>query len=529
MSKSRQLTIKQAILLAAKELEKGNFSKARHIYNAILQQQPNHPIAKEGLRKLYNILGLTLHKLGKLAEAVQSYNKAIQLKPDFVEAYSNRGNTLQEQGKFKEAVESFNKAIQLKPDFVEAYYNRGNALKLQSRLHEAIQSLDKAIQLKPDFIEAHCNRGSILQVQGRFQEAIESFSKAIQLKPDFAEVYYNLSKIKTHYEYDEMIRNMESLYHRKDISPQQREYLAFALGKAFEDLKEHNKSFNYILEGNRIKRGTYDYKTEIDVERFNKLKEVFSSTFFSSHTKTGNPDETPIFILGMPRSGTTLVEQILASHSQVHGAGELLNLFKIANGIHTYQKKEEFPACMLHLNDEGFITLGSSYLQGLRKHSTSKRFITDKMPHNFRLIGLIKVILPKAKVIHCMRNPMDNCLSVFKNRFSQANHYAYNLKELGEFYYHYLDLMNHWRATIPHFIYDISYEALVLDQEQETKKLLNYCQLPWEETCLSFYKTERPIATSSYTQVRRPMYSDSVNLWMKYESELEPLKKALNK
>ena len=151
------------------------------------------------------------------------------------------------------------------------------------------------------------------------------------------------------------------------------------------------------------------------------------------------------------------------------------------------------------------------------------------MPHNFRLIGLIKVILPKAKVIHCMRNPMDNCLSVFKNRFSQANHYAYNLKELGEFYYHYLDLMNHWRATIPLFIYDISYEALVLDQEQETKKLLNYCQLPWEETCLSFYKTERPIATSSYTQVRRPMYSDSVNLWMKYESELEPLKKALNK
>jgi len=582
VAKSIRLTIDQAISVAEKEVKQGNFSKALQLYKRVLQQHPNHSEAKKGLRKLHkefpwdqptqdksmppsqdqlntliklfnsnqvikveqdcrkllqhysesiivlNILGLVLHKQGKLEKAVQSFDKALQIKPDFVEAHCNRGNTLQEQGKLREAVESFSKAIQIKPDFVEAYYNRSNALKQQHRLQEAVQSLDKAIQLKPNFAEAHSNRGIVLQVQGRLQEATESFNKAIQIKPDFAEAYYNLSKIKRHDEYDETIRDMESLYDREDTSSKQRELLAFALGKAFEELKEYDKAFKYILEGNQLKRSSYHYEIKSDVERFNKMKEVFSPAFFSSHSKMGNPDETPIFILGMPRSGTTLVEQILASHSQVHGAGELLDLFMVASGIHTAKTKDKFPECLTGLTDENFVALGSSYLKSLRKHSNSKRFITDKMPHNFRLIGLIKVILPKAKVIHCMRHPMDNCLSVFKNRFSRANHYAYNLRDLGQFYYHYLDLMNHWRNTIPNFIYDISYEALVSDQEKQTRKLLNHCQLPWEESCLSFHKTERPIATSSYIQVRRPMYRDSINLWMKYEKQLESLKKVFN-
>ena len=229
----------------------------------------------------------------------------------------------------------------------------------------------------------------------------------------------------------------------------------------------------------------------------------------------------------MPRSGTTLVEQILASHSQVFGAGELNDLLRIATSIQAEKTDKEFPDCILDLNEEALETLGVSYLERLRKHSDSKRFITDKMPHNFWFIGLIKIILPEAKVVHCIRDPRDNCLSIFKNSFVHANYYAYDLKELGQYYNLYLDMMDHWGKTIPDFIYDLSYEAMVSNQEEETRKLLTYCQLPWEASCLSFHKTERSVATASSTQVRRPIYNDSVSLWKKYERQLEPLRNAL--
>ena len=677
MTEPQHLTIAQASDIAQREVTQGNISKALQLYQVVLQHQPHHVEAKEGLRKLQeklpdnqavkgpsvscsqdelnaliglfksgqmikveqrckellqpypqsivvlNILGLALQAQGKLKEAVQEYNKAIQLKPDYVDAYNNHGNALHKQGKLEEALQSYNKALQLKPDYVigynnraniykaqgklekainsfdkaielnannvEAHYNRGITLHEHGRLEEAVKSYDRALQLKPDLAVAHYNRGNALRAQGKLEKAVKSYDKALQLKPNYLDVYnnrglalqrlqrwdesmasyeqaikldpnfvatlnniarlyafkgqinqavktykkvirlnnnyveahYNLSKITKYDKYDDSIRAMESLYVRKDISSKHRIQLAFALGKAFEDLKEHNKSFEYILEGNELKRETYHYKIESDMERFNKIKEVFSSAFFSSHIKTGNPDEAPIFILGMPRSGTTLVEQILASHTQVYGAGELGILREI------YFECQRDSKCILDLSEEAFEVLGASYIEKLRKHSNSKKFITDKMPQNFWFIGFIKVILPKAKIIHCMRDPRDNCFSIFKTVFSKEHNYAYNLRELGQYYNLYLDLMNHWRETIPDFIYDISYEALVLNQEEVTRKLLTYCELPWQKSCLLFHKTNRPIATASYTQVRRPMYSDSVNLWEKYESQLKPLKEVL--
>ena len=189
---------------------------------------------------------------------------------------------------------------------------------------------------------------------------------------------------------------------------------------------------------------------------------------------------------------------------------------------------KEFPEYILDMNENTFEVLGKRYIERLRKYSDSKTFITDKYPPNFRLIGLIKIILPGAKVVHCMRDPMDNCLSIFKNNFATTNYFANNLKELGQYYNLYLDLMDHWRETIPDSIYDISYEALVLNQEEETRKLLTYCQLPWEESCLSFHKTDRLVVTASFSQVRRPMYSDSVSLWKKYKDQLKPLRDELD-
>ncbi len=581
MSQSQRLTIDQAISLAEKEVKQGNFPKALQLYNAVLQHQPNHPIAKEGLIKLQkelprnqpvqikpanpsqdqsnallnlyksgemtkaeqacrkllqsypqssiviNILGLALKGQGKSQEAVQLFDKAIQLKPDFAIAYNNRGNALQMQGRLQEAVQSFDKAIQLKPDYILAYSNRGSALQDLGDLDKAMESYNKAIQLKPDFVVAYHNIAGLFAEMGQINEAIVKFKKAISLKPDFAKAHYHLSNIIRHDKHDDTIRAMETLYNQEDISSQQREYLAFGLGKAFEDLNEHNQSYEYILEGNRIMRESFQYSITGEKEIFDNLKNVYSSTFFPNHVKTGNPDKTPIFILGMIRSGTTLVEQILASHPQVYGAGELNDLSYIAHKFIAGGKNKYSPRCVSDLNKAQLFSLGTNYIERIRKHSTSANHITDKMPNNFKLIGFIRMILPGAKIVHCMRDPMDNCYSIYKKHFIHEHKYAYDLSELGQYYNLYLDLMDHWRKIIPNFIYDISYEALVSDQEEQTRKLLAFCQLPWEKSCLSFHKTKRAVSTASNIQVRRPMYSDSVNLWKMYETQLYPLQKAL--
>jgi len=501
--------------------QQGKLEEAVQSFKKAIQFKPDLAVA-------YNNLGNTLQSQGKLEGAIQSYNKAIQLKPKEPESHFNRGNVLHKQRKFEEAVQAFDKVIELKTEYVEAYNNRGNILKNLGRIDEARASYEQAIMLKPDFTEAFYNSGRLDVETGELNKGVAKFKKALQIKPDFTEAYFNLSVITKHDKYDDTIRSMEILYGRKDITLKQREYLAFALGKGFEDLKEYNKSFKYILEGNRLKRKTYHYEIGIDIKKFKRLKEIFTPAFFSSHTKTRNSDKTPIFILGMPRSGTTLVEQILASHSKVHGAGEINDLFSLVWSIPKEMTVKEFPEYILDMNENTFEVLGKRYIERLRKYSDSKMFITDKYPPNFRLIGLIKIILPGAKVVHCMRDPMDNCLSIFKNNFATTNYFANNLKELGQYYNLYLDLMDHWRETIPDSIYDISYEALVLNQEEETRKLLTYCQLPWEESCLDFHKTDRLVVTASFSQVRRPMYSGSVSLWKKYKDQLKPLRDELD-
>ncbi len=532
----------------------GRLDEAIANYNKAISIDPDFAEA-------YNNLGIALKGLGRLDEAVESYNRAISINPDFAEAHCNLGNALRDLSQLTEAVDSYDKAVSIKPAFVEAHNNLGIALKGLGRLDEAVESYLKAISINPnhteahnslgnalnelgrfdeavasykiaisiipDYAEAHCNLGTVFNELGQLNDAITSYKIAISSNPDHAKAHYYLSCALKHHDYDDTIRAMETFYARDDISSEQRMHLAFGLGKAFEDLIEHNRSFAYILEGNRLKRASYQYRIKEDIELYDKIKDVFSPVFFSNHPHAGNSDETPVFILGMPRSGSTLVEQILASHSLVFGAGELKDLSSLANTIRSKRRGNKFPECVSDLNEEELFALGSKYLDRLRKHSDINRFITDNMPHNFQLIGLIKVILPKARVIHCMRDPMDNCYSIFKKNFAEEHKYAYEMMELGQYYNLYLDLMDHWRKSIPDFIYDIRYEELVFNQEEQTKKLLNYCKLPWEESCLSFHKTKRRVATASVNQVRRPIYSDSIRLWKKYERQLETLQKAL--
>jgi tetratricopeptide (TPR) repeat protein len=502
------------------------FSKLGKLDDAVTSFHKALALKPDYAKAHYN-LGLTLQNLGKLDEAVASYRKAIVIKPDYAEAHNNLGVALRNWGKLDEAVASFHKALALKPDYVEAHNNLGLTLQNLEKLDEAVDCFQKAIAIKPNHAEAHNNLGLVLQSIGKLDEAMDCFQKAIAIKPDYAEVQRQIAFIKKHTEYDDDIRAMEQNYAKSTISNEQRIHLAFGLGKAFEDLHQYEKAFGFFAEANSIKRESCNFSIDDQGRIFKKLEETFCPSLFAEHQGMGCDDETPIFILGMMRSGTTLVEQILASHGQVHGAGELENLSQIFYSYLDNGRGVEFPESIRKVDGADFERLGVEYIQAIRKHSPDMRFITDKMPGNFKFIGLIRLILPKAKVIHCRRDPADTGLSIFKNYFSGKHEYSYDLRELGRYYNFYRSLMEHWQSVIPGFIHDVQYEAMVADQEGQTRDLLEYCNLDWDDACLEFHKTDRPVRTASSEQVRRPIYKDSVRSWKRYETQLAPLLKIL--
>ena len=479
---------------------------------------------------VHNRIGQVLLKTGRTAESITSFKKELAINPDNASTYNNLGIAFQEVDKIEEAVSCFKKATLLNPDFFQAYSNLGLALQELNKLNEAIESFKAALEINPEYAVSHYNYAIALHELGEMDRALCSYKKALSLNPDYAKAYRGVSQITKHSERDEVTRRMEDLYAKDGLGSDERMHLGFALGKVFEDLREYGRAFDFILEANRLKRGSYEYSIEDDVLFFERIKKTFSDNFFSSRHVPGKQDKTPIFILGMPRSGTTLVEQILSSHPQVFGAGELAVLTNLVNDICLKEKQKQFPECMTELDGAVYERMGQSYLDELRKYSEDARHITDKMPHNFLFVGLIKIILPEAKVIHCMRNPMDNCLSIFKNLFRRegSHKYANDLTELGRYYKLYRGLMAHWEKVLPGFMYTLRYEEMVSDQETQTKRLLKFCDIPWDEACLDFHKTERRVKTASFAQVRQPIYKDSVELWKRYETQLEPLQKEIS-
>jgi tetratricopeptide (TPR) repeat protein len=500
--------------------EQGKLDEAIASYRQALRVEPDKA-------DTLNTLGVALTKQARLAEAVDCFRQAIILQPDYAEAYNNLGITLTKLDRLDEGVDCFRQAVSLKPDEAETYYNLGNALKDKGNPDEAVDCFRQAVSLKPDYAEAHYNLGFIFRQLGRVDEATACFRKALSLKPDYAQAYKGLSLMLKYTEVDEYTHAMEDLYNKIENADGDRIVLGFALGKIFEDLRNYKRSFAFLLEANRLKRASYQYSIQDDFDLFARIKTVFSPDFFASHQGSGNEDKTPIFILGMPRSGTTLVEQILASHSLVFGAGELTVLENLTGAACPRSVSKQFPECMLDLGMETFKTMGSQYLKKIHEYSRDAEYITDKLPHNFMRVGTIRAILPNAKVIHCMRNAMDTCLSIFKKDFTGAHPYAYDLAELGQYYNLYRDLMAHWEKVLPGFMHTLKYEELVTNQRKQTKRLLDFCGLPWDEACLDFHKTERRVSTASLAQVRQPIYKDSIGLWKRYEKQLEPLRKAI--
>ena len=500
--------------------QQGRLERAIQAYHRATEINPDYV-------KAYNNLGLALQKQGKLEEAVQAYHQALEISSNDANIYNNLGNVLQEQGKLELAIQAYRFATEINPNYPQAYNNLGNIFRQQDRSEEAIQAYQQAIGIDAGDAEAHGNLGNLLRELGRLEPAIQAYRKVLSINPNTVATHYMLAKTKEHGSYDHEVCAMEALLENPSITNLEKVDLYFALGKAFEDLTMYERAFNFFSIGNKTIRGTIEYDISQDEDFFKRLMNTFSKPFLDRHSGCGFDDDTPIFILGMPRSGTSLVEQILSSHSKVYGAGELYDLRQTISTSNPKVAHHRFPDHLDQLDWNEFAQFGINYVKRLREYSHHAYHITDKIPANFLYIGMIKLILPNARVIHCQRNPIDTCLSCFKNRFALGHRFSYNLQELGKYYQLYKQLMSHWNDVLPDYIFHFQYEDLITDQEKQTRVLLEHCGLEWEESCLSFHQTERLVRTMSSPQVRRPLYGDSVGLWKKYENQLQPLISAL--
>lgn len=499
----------------------GRAGDAAECYEHVLRLQPHNA---EACFKLGN---LRLQQ-GNLAAAIAAYRQAIGIDPHHAQAHNNLGAAWMKQDRPEEAEAAFRSATKANPDYTEAHANLGVALKKTGKLEEAERALRQALTVNPADAESLNHLGSVLTSLGRLKEAQNAYTQALSLRPEYTVAFRLLAKLKRYSEIDAQARRMQDLFAGATLNLAQKVDLGFALGKIYEDIGDFDKAFAYLHEANRLFRSTYAYDLAEDRAFFDLVMDIFDKDFLHRHKKDGCPDATPIFIVGMPRSGTSLVEQILASHPAVHGAGELPYLKRIILRACGDIPGFDFIEQARHFDSGTFGDVGEQYVQRLRKHSDSATYITDKLPHNFFYLGLIKIILPQAKIIHCRRSPLDTCLSIYKNYFSDFHRYAYDLKELGEYYRLYQKLMEHWQRVLPeNSIHDIQYELMVADQEEQTKALLDHCSLPWDERCLSFHRSDRAVQTVSAVQVRQPIYRRSLKLSEHYGSHLDPLRKSL--
>ncbi len=502
--------------------QQGRIAEAVENYLQVIRAAPDH------IDALLN-LGIAYEQLREFDNAAVNYRKVIALRADFPEAHYNLGNALLAAGKLTEAIPCYEAAISLKPGFMGAHFNLANVYKDLDLTTEAAAGFRKTIDIEPSFIDAYMNLGVVLSEDGQLDAAREAFQDAISLQPELGVSHRQLASITKHREYNDDIKAMENLYAKPGMRDEDRYQVAYGLAKANEDLGEYAKAFEYLAEGSRLKRDSFYYSSEEQKAYFDRFRDTFPRSLFDRFNGTGDPDTTPVFVLGMPRSGTTLVEQILASHPDVFGAGELSVLSQVVRVTFGTVAQDEYSDNIHSSDPQRFAKMGRTYIDALRCHSKDARFITDKMPQNFLHIGLIKLALPNAKIIHCKRMPEDNCLSIFKTYFPGSLHeYSYDLEELGQYYRLYEELMTHWHDVLPGAIHDIQYEDLINDQEGQSRALIAHSGLDWDDACLEFHKTRRPVKTASVTQVRSPIYKSSVELWRRYEKELAPLFEVLH-
>jgi tetratricopeptide (TPR) repeat protein len=499
----------------------GQIEDAIAAYEAAVDTDP-------GYAEAHYRLATALQALQHHDRAVSSYKAALDVDPDYAEANYGLATTLQELNRHADAIAFYQKALAAKPDYALAHFGLASALQALDRHGQAIRGYETAIALEPGLAMAHNNLGTAFLELGRLEEARRSYQKAIDLQPRKPWFYRNLISLDRVAAGDRHFAALQALADSMgSMSAGEQVHLHFALGKAFADIGDHQRSFAHFLEGNALKRRELVYDGAATALVFKRIQSTFTAALMRAQAGRGDPSGLPIFILGMPRSGSTLIEQILASHPQVFGGGERLDLSAVVEGI---GGPLPFPELFAVATDDQLRRLAAAYLDRIKAAAdfvpnSGLRHITDKMPGNFVMVGVIKMALPNARIIHSRRDPVDTCLSCFSTLFqSAAQCFTYDLGELGRYYRAYDELMRHWCDVLPPgAMLDVQYEKLVTDFEMQARRILAYCGLEWDDACLAFNKTERPVKTASMAQVRQPVYRSSVGRWRPGEALLRPL------
>lgn len=500
----------------AQHLKAGRKDEAIATFKKALRDNPDNVDALRFLASAY------LREKEHLDDAEALLRRAVQVAPDYLGAWMSLGAVLHERNRHPESVDCYRQATTLAPDDAHAWGALGNALAYAGLPADSAEAYAKAVSLDPGLAHVQMGYAHVLKTLGDQPAALGAYRAAIRARPSFGEVYWSMANLKVFRFEAEEVAAMEQQLEAGDLDDSADVHFRFALGKAYEDLDDYDKAWHYYHSGNQKQRMRVSHDPSAMEIRQQEIRSVFSREFLEEHQGNGTEAPDPIFIVGMPRSGSTLVEQILASHSLVEGTAELPHLGRIAASIGRYRPDNlQYPASVRDLRRRDWRAYGEQYLEAAGRHRLSDRpFFTDKLPNNFAHIGLLHLVLPNAKIINTRRHPLDTCLGNYKQLFGKGQDFTYDMDDLSEYYRQYHLTMKHWHEVLPGKVLDVHYEDTVTDLESQVRRILEHCGLPFEPGCVEFHRTERAVQTASSEQVRQPIYRSALGKWRRYEKHL---------
>jgi tetratricopeptide (TPR) repeat protein len=511
------------VAVGAEHMRAGREEDAIESFREALKDNPDNVDAMRFLAAVY------LKQRKKLRDAEALLERVVDLAPDFGAAWFDLGQVRMQRAERMAAIDAFKRATELEPKNGVAWEKLASTTASAGYPEEAAKAFEKAIEARPNAAGFYMGYGHVLKTLGDQPASLRAYREAIRLRPDFGEVYWSMANLKIFNFEDAEVAAMERQLEKDELDEDTNVHFRFALGKAYEDRKDYDSAWHYYHTGNQRKRPLVNYDPSDNSVQQEAIRAHFTREYLEANEGHGYADESPIFILGLGRSGSTLIEQILASHSQVEGTEELAVLANLTDSISRFRPDDKrFPKTLDKMRPLDWRALGLEYLDGAKRYRlTDKPIFTDKLPNNFPFVGFIHLVLPNAKIINARRHPIDTCLGNYKQLFGRGQTFTYDMFELADYYAEYCRTMDHWHEVLPGKVLDVHYEETVTDLEGQVNRILEHCGLPFEEQCLRFHETKRAVKTASSEQVRQPIYTGGMGTWRKYESHLDDWKEEL--